>query len=325
MHLIPRFKTTPEICWLSAILCCTILLLGGCQKETNGSTSDRLAVAVSIGPQAWLVQQIGSEHVQVTTLLRPADSPETFAPSDAQIARVTKCVVYFRIGVPFEQGRWFNAIKNSKLTIVDLRDGITLRRMKAHHHHKQPATTDPKAHDAHSTGSDPHIWLSPPLLKSQAQTIANALIKADPDHKDVYQANLTKLERRLDEADKSIRAKLQPYKGKAVFVFHPAWGYFTDAYHLEQVAVQVEGKEPTDRQLNELKKLARDHMTKVIFVQPQISGKGAQVVAKAIDGRVEVIDPVAIDVIDNLMKVADQIARALKESQAGNHKAHRHE
>ncbi len=34
-------------------------------------------------------------------------------------------------------------------------------------------------------------------------------------------------------------------------VFHPAWGYFAEAYGLEQVPVEIEGKEPKPSQLKD--------------------------------------------------------------------------
>ncbi len=38
-------------------------------------------------------------------------------------------------------------------------------------------------------------------------------------------------------------------RGKAPFIFHSGVGYFADEYGLEQVAIEVEGKEPSDREL----------------------------------------------------------------------------
>lgn len=164
------------------------------------------------------------------------------------------------------------------------------------------------AHD--HGGKDPHIWLSPALLKKQAHTIAATLADVDPAHRDAYMANLKAVEQELDEADKQIREQLAPLKGKAFFVFHPAWGYFADAYGLRQLAIEVEGKEPSDQELTEVQQAARKEGAKVIFVQPQIPGRAAQAVAQAIGARTENLDPMAEDVLENLKRVAAAIAKS---------------
>ena len=90
------------------------------------------------------------------------------------------------------------------------------------------------------------------------------------------------------------------------------WGYFADDYGLRQVAIEIEGKEPSDRELTRLQILARAEGTAVVFVQPQISGRAARAVAAAIGGRLEQLDPLAPDVAENLRRVAEQLTRAYR-------------
>ena len=125
----------------------------------------------------------------MVTLVRPGESPATYQPTDAEVTGVMRATVYFRAGVPFENGRWFEEIEAAdRVKIVDLRRNISLREMARHvhdpephvaHHgespHAHPEAHDPSAgeheheHEDHShAGKDPHIWLSPPLLKTQA-------------------------------------------------------------------------------------------------------------------------------------------------------------
>lgn len=89
-------------------------------------------------------------------------------------------------------------------------------------------------------------------------------------------------------------------------VFHPSWGYFVDTYGLIQVPIEHEGKEPGPKALVTMTEQARRGQIKVIFVQPQFSQKAAAQVA--IDGRVEVMDPLAPDYSANLRHVAAVLA-----------------
>lgn len=306
-----------------------VAALVGCGPSGGQNGDGRLKVAVSVVPQAWLVQRIGGEHVDVVAIVKPGVSPATYQPSEAEVTRVMASDVYFRIGVPFERGSWFRAIEGAKKPkIVDARDGITLRDIESHVHHDEddPPPDDnhgddddhPHEHEdghchscSHCDGKDPHIWLSPKLLQRQADVVAAHLTKADPDHKDVFEQNLSKIKQELSQVDTEIREKLRPHAGKAFFVFHPAWGYFADEYGLQQIAIETAGKEPSDSELTHLQQQAREAGARVVFVQPQISSQAAESVAEAIGGRVEELDPLGEDVAANLAAAADVIARSL--------------
>jgi len=274
-------------------------------------------VAVSIIPQMWLVEQIGGGHVDVTAMVGPGESHETYEPSDAQISRLMSGAALFCVGIPFENSRAFSAIRSqAALRVVDTREGVPLREMTllercgepSHGGHAEDKEGEAASHGHAHDGKDPHIWLSPRLLKIQARTIARTLGELDPAHREVYDRNLAATEEKLDAADREIRRALEPCRGKMFFVFHPAWGYFADDYGLNQVAIEAEGKEPSDEEATALQKLARQQGVKVVFVQPQIAGRGAQAIAQAIGARVEPLDPLAPDLVDNLVRAARAIA-----------------
>jgi zinc transport system substrate-binding protein len=278
-------------------------------------------VAVSIAPQVWLVEQIGGEHVEVTAMVKPGESHETYQPTDAQIAQVMTGAALFRIGIPFENGRAFRGMISKRgLRVVDTREGIELREMSplerggdsshAGHGHGDDGHDDAHHHD--HEGKDPHVWLSPCLLKAQARTIATTLAELDPAHRADYERNLAALEQKLDAADSEIRRTLQPHRGKMFLVFHPAWGYFADDYGLKQVAIEAEGKEPSDKEATALQKIARREGIRVVFVQPQIASRGAEAIAQAIGARLETLDPLAPDVLDNLVRAGRVIANSYR-------------
>ncbi|MEN6498250.1 MAG: zinc ABC transporter substrate-binding protein [Thermoguttaceae bacterium] len=298
----------------TAILIAGILAaLLGCQSGDKTPAGAKLTVAVTTIPQAWLVGLVGGEHVAVLTLVQPGESHETYSPSDAQISRLMQAKAYFRVGVAAEHGPWFKAIRDSgKLKIVDLRQNVPLLEMTEHDHHghdeHHEAEESHEADEEAFAGKDPHIWLSPRALKIQAQTVADTLAQLDPAHKADYQRNLAALDGQLDQLDAQIRKMLAPMRGKAFFVYHPAWGYFAEAYGLRQIALEQEGKEPSDQELTHLQQLAKKEDIKVIFVQPQIAGQSAQAVATAIHGRVQEIDPLDPNVPANLLHAAQAIA-----------------
>jgi zinc transport system substrate-binding protein len=176
------------------------------------------------------------------------------------------------------------------------------------------------AHDHHGNhgdhgkvANDPHIWLDPLLVKKQASVIADGLIEIDPKNKSDYQKNLEEFNRDLDQTHKQIADSLKGLKNREIFVFHPAYGYFCDRYGLKQIPVEIEGKQPSPKQLADLIEKAKSMNVRVIFVQPQFDESSAQTLAKAIDGAVVSLDPLARDYLNNLKDMARKVEKALKE------------
>ncbi len=302
--------STGSFVLLSALTVCACWRLDS--SPARAAESERLTVVVSIVPQAWLVRQIAGD-VEVVTLVGPGESPHTFQPSDAQVSRLMRADLFFRIGVSFERGPWFDALAApGKPPIVDMRRGIKLRRMVGHTHGFEGAGRDDVPTGPYHVEPDPHIWLSPRLLKTQARTVTDALIEVDPSRKTQYEARLEEVERRLDEVSRTIRGKLGRHASKAFLVFHPAWGYFAQDFGLRQIAVEPEGKAPTDFELTRLQRQARAEGIRILFAQPRIAGRSARAVAAAIGGRVEPLDPLAPDIPKNLLHFAEMLAASFE-------------
>ncbi len=272
--------------------------------------NDAIKVAVGILPQAYFVERVGGTRVNVLVLVDSGQTPHVFEPSVKQMAALSKTRVYFSIGVEFEQAvlpRIKAAFEN--IEVVDTTVGVPLRKLAGalcgDHGHSHD-------HDAAAVGRhDPHIWLNPRLVKIQAQTICDALVRLDPRHADEYRSNLAAFHKDLDRVHQRLAEALAPLKGRDLLVFHPAFGYFTDEFGLRQVAVEIEGKQPTARQLAQLIKRAKASGAQVIFVEPQFSTQSAEAVARSIDGVVVPLDPLARDYLANLERIAARIKEGL--------------
>ncbi|MBU0961678.1 MAG: zinc ABC transporter substrate-binding protein [Proteobacteria bacterium] len=274
-------------------------------------SSEKVEVFVSIPPQKWICEHVGKELVKTSILVDNGQEPHTFEPRPKQILAFSRASLFFGVGLEFEQELIRRLGKNSpNLYIVDTTEGI----------HRIPMEMPDHGHRDHRKGEinhghgvtlDPHVWLSPRNLKIMAAAMAEALASEDPAHRRNYENNLAELNRKLDDLDQKITGMLAPFHNASFFVFHPAFGYFADSYHLQQVAVETGGKSPTPRQLSVLIRRARDEGVKVIFVQSQFDPKSANAVAAAIGGKVVALDPLAEDVEANLKIMAERIVQAL--------------
>ncbi len=267
------------------------------------NAEEKLRVFVSIVPQKYFVEQITGDLAVVDVLVTPGKSPTTYSPTPPQIRNLANADVYFRIGVPFENGFMHKIASIAPDTrVVDTRKGIVLRKMEAHihegdhqdanghdHHGEEGYArgTDPdhgrieetgKDHDHGNTaaGRDPHIWMSPILVKQQAATMAEALSALAPDHAARFQKNYERFVRKLDQLHDRLKILLAPLAGQNLFVFHPAFGYLADAYSLHQIPVETMGRSPKGKELSAIIKLARDEKARVIFVQPQFDQQAAR-------------------------------------------------
>ncbi len=267
--------------------------------------AEPLHVFVSVLPQQMMVERVGGAHVIAETLVKPGSSPHTYEPTPSQIARLAQADLYVHIGMPFEAA-WLPRIQaiNPTLHLLDVRLGIALRPLAAHSHDEDAAA----AHD--HTALDPHIWTNPLLVKQIAATLETTLAALDPAHAADYRANLTNFINELDALDRDIRAELASVTARRFMVFHPAWGYFAAAYGLEQVPIELSGKEPSAQRLAALIEQAQREGVRVIIVQPQFPRKAAAQVAQAIDGTVESVDPLAAEYFATLRQLAHLIAHS---------------
>jgi zinc transport system substrate-binding protein len=285
-----------------------VLILSLSSEKTAGTTAagsrQPLKVFVSILPTGYFVQRIGGNRVLVETLVQPGHSPATYAPTPKQMAELASSQIYFRIGVPFENAFLPKIARTlPDLTIADLQQGIDLQKLDEHEDHDE---------QGHLEGDiDPHTWLDPILALGQAGIIRDMLVKADPEGEEQYNANYLQLSADLEDLDRFLRETFAPFRGSTVYVFHPAYGYFCRAYNLQQKAITPGGKEPGAKYIARLIEQAQKDRVRVIFVQPQFSDKAARTIARAIEGSVVPLDPLAYDYITNLKLMARQITQSL--------------
>lgn len=276
--------------------------------EPSAATK-KLSVWVGIAPQAYFVERIGGDFVDIGVLIGPGQSHEMFDPTPKDIALLSRSDVYFEAGLPFEQ-RLVERISGmaSHFNAIDTKQGITLR------------SSDDQGHTHGASGEegpDPHTWLDPQLVKIEARHMCDALKQLDPAQAAIFEANYTAFARDLDRVDSTIAAILAPLAGRVIYVYHPAFGYFTDRYHLRQVPVELEGKEPGAEQLGALIAQARREKAETIFVQREYSAKTAEAVAREIGARIVVLDPMSRDYLNNLMQMATAIRDELSRRDEG--------
>jgi len=279
-----------------------ILLLSACANVPAAPQANTPVVMVSVMPQAYFVQKIAGDLVEVQAMVGTGDDPHTYEPTTEQMRNLTNAQLYFSIGVEFEAA-WlprFTAA-NPNLKIVDSAEGVVCL----------PAAPNTSGEEAGEP--DPHIWLSPSRVKQISANMAAALAELDPDNATIYEQNLAAWLQEIDQVDVDIRLALSGISRNVFLSVHPSWGYFADEYGLEMLAVEQEGQEPGPEDLAKIIEQARAHQVTYVFTQKGVNQKLAQTIAEQLGGaQIVELDPLAQNWSENMRYVAAQLASALK-------------
>jgi zinc transport system substrate-binding protein len=293
-----------------------IISLSTCSSKES-ENSKQLPVFVSIEPQKYFVERIGGQYVDVNVMVKQGQNPATYEPSPVQISLLGKAAVFFSISVPFEKA-FINKISSNlpDLNIADTSQGIIKRKITGHDHEDEDHDED---HDEEEYSSsedteetDPHVWMSPLLVKHQISSILTELIELDPDHKEYFEKNYRMFINDLDEVHLDLTKSLSPLKGSTMFVYHPSFGYFADLYGLKQLAIEEAGKEPSPRILEAIIKKVVEENVKVIFVQPEFQSSSINVLTEATGAAVISVNPLSPDYLENLRYIAETLRNKLE-------------
>lgn len=269
------------------------LILGSFLMHAEPADSQPMEVMASIPPLAYFAKNIGRDKVDVSVMISPGANPHTYEPTPRQLEQVGRAQMYVKVGSGLEfELVWMDKITslNKDMFICDSSEGIKLMEM----------------------AGNPHVWLSPVNAIIMVMNIKDALIAIDPQNKEFYARNAQEFILKLDRLNKEIKKKLSLLTNRSFLVSHPAWGYFAAQYGLEEIPVEMEGKEPSARELTQLIKKAKQHKIKIVFTSPQFNKRSAEVIAEEIGGRVEFIDPLAKDYIEHLHKVTDLFIESIE-------------
>jgi len=242
-------------------------------------------ISVSILPQKYFIEKIAGDDFNINVLIPPGASPATYEPTPAQMKGVAESVAYFKIGhIPFEYAWLNNLIEGAgEIKVIDLSEGIELIRGPEVRH----------GDHFHKGGIDPHIWSSPKSMKIVAENIYKELIQMNPKEKMKYQTNYNRFLAELENLNQVGKSLIEKSGHKAFMIFHPALSYLARDYGLEQIAIEVDGKDPSPAQMKDLVVKAEKYKIKVVFIQKQFNMDNAEAIAKEIGARVEQIDPLS--------------------------------
>ncbi|MDM9628370.1 zinc ABC transporter substrate-binding protein ZnuA [Rhizobium sp. S152] len=287
--------------------------------------ADAPVVVTSIKPVHSLVSAIMQGVGTPELIVDGAASPHTYSmkPSNAKALQDAKVVFWVGPGMEAFLEKPLEALgDDASVAELDKAPGLTKLKFReggafeahddgdhdgdaheaGHDHANEAAGHDhdhaAEAHDDHDHGHgefDTHLWLDPVNAKAMAAEITTTLVAADPANALAYQTNADALNAKLDALDKEISGIVSPVKDKPFIVFHDAYQYFENRYHVRVAGSITVSPEtiPGAERIAEIHKKVADLGATCVFAEPQFQPRLVDVVLEATKAKAGVLDPEA--------------------------------
>ncbi|MDX8430701.1 MAG: zinc ABC transporter substrate-binding protein [Candidatus Algichlamydia australiensis] len=279
------------------------IILFGCQKKI-GPKPRRLRVAATIAPHAYFTTRIGTENLEVISILSPSVDIHTYEPTPQSMENLKNIDLWIQVGATFEEKMTPILMElNPDLTILNINEKIPLL----------PVTSDTDflTSCSHNHGDrDMHTWMSPRQAQNTSRIIAQSLVKLDKAHSHEFSAGLNQFLNELADLDRHLTLQLKDLIGGAILVAHPSLGYFCNDYQLKQFSIECEGKEPLPQDLQNLEEHLKDERAICVFSQKGFDARGPRLLANRLSLPLYELDPFAWDYLANIKKIGNQLSDA---------------
>ena len=256
----------------------TTLLVLSFAAPVAAQSDEAIPVVATFSILGDMVERIGGEHVDVTTLVGPDGDTHVYQPTPADARAVSEAEILVVNGLHFEGwlDRLIDASEFSGVRVVathgieplpaehgahdehaeedehddhaehdDHGDDDDHAEHDEHDDHGEHAMHDDHAedddHHAHDHGAfDPHAWQSLRHATVYVDNIAAALSKADPENAGTYYRNREAYVKELEALDSEIQEIVAglPEGSRTVVTSHDAFQYFGHDYGLTFIAPQ---------------------------------------------------------------------------------------
>ena len=159
-------------------------------------------------------------------------------------------------------------------------------------HAKKEEHDDHDDHEGHNHGEyDAHIWLDPINAKVILFEMSKHLIELDAKNESVYKDNLSKAYNEIDKLTKDVTAELD--QSVASIVFHDAYQYFEKRFNVNILGAFTVNADvmPGAEQLAEIREIIEHDKVSCVFSEPQFNPDIIKAVAKDMNIKTGVIDP----------------------------------
>ncbi len=241
--------------------------------------SGTLTVTASFYPLYYFASRIGGDKADVVNITPTSAEPHDYELTAQDVARIETSDILVLNGGGFEAwGESMQKNVNAGTAVVVAGEGLATAQVM----------------EEGRMIADPHVWLSPPLVKQIVQRIVDAYRKADPIDAAYFQMNAARISDDLDALDAAYRSGLATCVKKEIITSHAAFGYLASTYGLHQVPIAglSPDAEPSPKQLADIAAFARKNDVHYIFFESLVSPKLSDTIAGEIGAKTLVLSPI---------------------------------
>ena len=157
---------------------------------------------------------------------------------------------------------------------------------------KKDEHDDHDDHEGHAHGEyDPHIWLDPINAKVILKEMTEHLIENDSKNASTYKSNLDKALKDIDKLTMDVMTELN--QSVASIVFHDAYQYFEERFNVNILGAFTVNTDvmPGAEQLAKIREIIEHDKVSCVFSEPQFNPDIIKAVAKDMNIKTGVIDP----------------------------------
>lgn len=254
------------------------------QGEQDKKSNDKLSIKTTVYPLQSMIEQIGGEHVKVSSIYPAGTDLHSYEPTQKEMLDVNKSDLFIYTGDNLDAvaKKIASTIKkdDKKLSLENQLDKTELLTDQHHHDEENHDSDENEEHHQHG-GYDPHVWLDPKMNLKFAKEIKKELVKKDPSNKKEYESNYKKLKKDVENIDKKLVQITKDKKGNAVFISHESIGYLANRYGFVQKGIQnMNAEDPSQKELTQIVKDIKKQNVKYILYEDNVANKVTETIRK---------------------------------------------
>jgi manganese/zinc/iron transport system substrate-binding protein len=255
----------------------------GCTIPAVPASQDgQLRVVATIGQIGSLVEEIGGEHISLTTLMGAGADPHQYVATEGDVEILQNAEVIFYNG-NFLEARMLEILeqlgeRKQVVAVTEQLDQTQLLEWEDYDQYK-----------------DPHVWFNVPLWREVAEGIRDTLIEADAENAESYRSNAERLLAEMDELHNYVLAQVErvPAEQRILVTAHDAFNYFGHTYGFEVRGLQglSTDSEASTADVQNLAQFLIENQIRAIFIESSVpvrTVEALQEAAAAQDWNVEI-------------------------------------
>ncbi|WP_456697244.1 metal ABC transporter substrate-binding protein [Aeromicrobium sp. P5_D10] len=272
-----------------------VALLAACGSDAKDD--GKISVVASFYPLAFVAEQVGGTHVDVSNLTTPGVEAHDVELKPKQVASVQDAdLVLYQSGFQAAVDEAVDQAGRSDDDTLDAASLVSLKpALEKNGEHEADEDEEHHADDGHAHGEeDPHTWLDPSNMIAFAKDTSTRLAAADPDHAAEFEANADRLIAELNELDTAFKTGLETCRTRTIVTSHAAFQYLAARYDLQQVAIAGidPSNEPSPSQLAAITQLVRKEKITTIFTEELVSPAISDTIANETGAGTATLDPI---------------------------------